>query len=197
MTVKVEDWLSRVIIPDMYPRRDDPFRPSAGSVPQGAPPASMVGPEALTSVNLWDGWYTSPAMRPVVYQRALNFQITANTTAVPLTSGSFQCDTMVLDVESTVGNSVFFGFGNGITTTSGIEIFPGFPLTITPENTREPWELQRLLEAIAGMIGSALNVMPMGTYRAPRVIFNANDYYVIAASSTTVRVMLFMVPEYQ
>jgi len=197
MSKRVEDWISRVIIPDMYPRRDDPFRPGAGYVPEGAPPASMVGPDSIVSVNVWDGWLTLPGTRPIVYQRAISYQLTADVVAVPLMNGGFQCETIVLDVLSTAANSVFFGYGSGITTTSGIEIRAGLPITLSTENGRENWELQRVLEAIGGMIASVLGVAPLGVYRAPRVIFNANEYFVIATAPTTVRVMLFPTAEYQ
>lgn len=191
------DWLSRVNIPDVYPRRDDPFRPSAAVIPAGAPPASMLSAEQLVSANVWDDWLTTPGTRPIVYQRALNYQVTANTTPVPLTNGNMQVETIILDVDSTVGNSVFFGYSSSITTGSGIEVRPGLPVTLTVDNVREQWETQRVLEAIAGMIAAQGGYNGLGSYRAPRVVFDASDFFVVAASATTVRVMLFLTPEYQ
>jgi hypothetical protein len=194
---KVEDWLSRVNIPDVYPRREDPFRPSAGGIPPGAPAASMLSAEELISANVWDQWVTMPGTRPIVYQRAVSFQITANVTPIALTNGAFQCETILLDVLSTAANSVFFGYGNGVTLTSGLEIQIGLPVVISVENNREQWELQRVLEAIAGMIAAERGYNALGPFRAPRVVFNANEYFVVAAAATTVRVMLFPTPEYQ
>lgn len=193
----VEDWIGRVNLPDVYPRRDDPFRPSVGAIPQDAPAASMISSEEMIAVNVWDQWLTTPGTRPIVYQRALNFQITANVQPIPLTNGSFQCETIILDVLSTLGASVFFGYGNGVTVNSGIEVRPGLPIVLSTENTREQWEIQRSLEAIAGMIAGERQYNALGPFRAPRVVFSAADYFVVAAGAVACRVMLFPTPEYQ
>lgn len=190
------DWLSRVNIPDVYPRRDDPFRPAVAQVPAGAPPASQIGGEPSTG-NVWDNWLTTPGTRPVVYQRALNYQVTANVVPVPLTNGAMQCETIVLNIDSTAAPNAFFGFGNAITVGSGIEIRAGIPLVITTENTREQWELQRMLEILSSMIAAQNGVPSVGTYRAPRVVFDASDYFVVATGAVTVRVMIFTSPEFQ
>lgn len=192
-----EDWLSRVNIPDVYPRRDDPFKPSPGVVPSGAPPASYLAADQMVQAAVWDGWLTTPGTRPVVFQRALNYVITANTVAVPLTNGAMQCETIVLSVLSTLGTSAFFGFGSAINDTSGTEIRPGVPAIISTENGREQWELQRLFEAIAGMLAADRGYDALGPYRAPRVVFDASDYFVFATTAVPVRVMLFTTPEYQ
>jgi len=192
-----EDWLSRVNLPDVYPRRDDPFKPSPGVVPPGAPAASMVGTDVMVEANVWDGWVTMPGTRPVVYQRALNYIVTANVTPVPLTNGNLQCDSIILNVDSAVLNSAFFGFGNAINPTTGIEIQPGLPVQLNADNNREQWELQRILEAIAGMIAAERGYNALGLYRAPRVSLDASDYSVVATVATTVRVMLLLTPEYQ
>jgi hypothetical protein len=197
MSKKIDDWLSRVNIPDIYPREQDPFKPSVGYAPTDGPAASILSADLLVSGNVWDGWLTNPGTRPIVYQRALSFQVTANTVPVPLTNGAFQCETILLDVLSTAANSVFFGYGGGITPTSGIEIRAGLPIVLTTENGREQWELQRVLEAIAGMIAAERGYNALGPYRAPRVIFNSNEYFLVATAATTVRVMLFMTAEYQ
>ena len=191
------DWLSRVNIPDVYPRRDDPFRPAAAEIPAGAPPASMLSAEQLVSVNVWDNWLSTPGTRPIVYQRALNYQLSAGTTPLPLTTGNMQCETIILDVDSTIGNSVFFGFSSSITTGAGIEVRPGLPVTLSIDNNREQWEIQRVLEAMAGMMAAQGGYNALGSYRAPRVVFDASDFFVVAASTTTVRVMLFLTPEFQ
>jgi len=192
-----EDWLSRVNIPDVYPRRDDPFKPKAGYIPTDAPPASYLTPEQLSTGSAWEEWYTVPATRPIVYQRAVSYSINVGTVALPLANAIFQCETIMLNVLSTAANSVFLGFGNGVTVTSGIEIRPGIPVALEAVNEREMWEIQRLLEAIAGMMATERGYNAMGPFRAPRVVFSANDYYVIAAAATTLRVMLFTTPEFQ
>ncbi len=194
----IDDWLSRQNIPDVYPRRDDPFRPAVGVVPAEAPPASYVSPDQLTQGDVWSDWVTTPGTRPVVYQRALNYQITANVTPVPLTNGAMQCETIILDIDSTAAPNAFFGFGNAVNTVSGIELRAGNPVVISTENTREQWEIQRLFEAIAGMMAAQMGITTsLGFYRAPRVVFDASDYFVVAASAVTVRVMIFTTPEFQ
>jgi len=196
MSRRVEDWLSRVTIPDVYPRRDDPFRPSVGEIPSTAPPASMETPAGLVP-NIWTDWVTTPGTRPVVYQRALNYQVTANVTPVPLTNGAMQCETIVLNIDSASTPNAFFGFGNSITIGSGIEIRAGIPLVFDLNQDREQWELQRSVEAIAAMLAAQFGVTGLGYYRAPRVVFDASDYFVVAASAVTVRLMIFTTPEFQ
>lgn len=191
------DWLSRVNLPDLYPRKEDPFRPMPGTVPPGAPPASMISAEDLTSISVWEDWLTDPGMRPIVYQRAMNYTIQAGVAPLPIANGGFQCDAIILDVFNTAANSVFFGYGSGISVTSGIEIRPGLPILLSPENSREQWEIQRVLEMIAGMMAAERGYAGPGPFRSPRVVLNANEYWVVAAAATAVSVMLFPVPEMQ
>jgi hypothetical protein len=191
------DEIQRYNIPDLYPRRDDPFRPRPypipGSVPAGAQGAYDGTLEDQLSLTL-----TEPGPRPVVYQQALNFNVTlAANVAQALTTGSFQCDTIVLDVFSTAANSAFFGYGAQINATNGIEIRPGLPIAITPENFREPWELQRMLEAIFAVMAGKELADSLGAYRAPRVVFDSSKYFLFATAATAVSVMLFTVPELQ
>lgn len=196
---RVDDWLSRVTIPDLYPRKEDPFRPGPGIMPMDAPAASMLSAEEMIEINVWQDWLTQPGARPVVYQRALNFQLSVTATPQPLSNGQFQCDTIILDVASTAANSVFYGYGSGVTTTSGIEVRAGLPHSLQPDNQREMWEIQRLLEAIAAMIAAERGYPALGAFRAPRVVFNSNDYYIVgpAGTTTTVAVMMFLIPEMQ
>jgi hypothetical protein len=111
-----------------------------------------------------------------------------------------------VDVPSSSGNSTFFGFGSGVTSSSGIEVRPGLPQFFSPDNSREQWELQRLLEAITALIGFMIGYqtgMPPvpgpGQFMAPRVVMNAHDYYLVNLTgiTQTVAIMLFTVPEYQ
>ncbi len=189
----IPDEIQRYNIPDLYPRRDDPFRPGPLPVPGGAPAGAHGLPGDGGGPSEFPLDLTTPGARPVVFQQALNFQVTLNgISSQPLTNGSFQCDTMVIDVYSTVGNSVFFGFGSNVNASNGLEIRPGLPLRLEPENTREQWELQRCMEAISIMLGA-----PLPVYRAPRVVFDSSKYYLFATTATTVAVMLFTVPEFQ
>jgi hypothetical protein len=200
MTTPIGDWIDRIVLPDLYPRKDDPFRPASAVIPPNAPASSMNPAESQVSQDVYQGWITDQAMRPVVYQRAITFNINVTASAVPISNQAFQADTIILDVISTAANSVFFGYGSGVTPTNGIEIRPGIPISIQPENTREMWELQRVIEAIAGMLAAPSGYNPIGKYRAPRVVFNANEYYVVGpanVTSTTLAVLMFTVPEAQ
>jgi hypothetical protein len=199
MSRPITDWLSRVTIPDVYPRRDDPFQPGGAVIPLDAPGPSMISPGDTVSTDIYNDWVTTPGVRPVVYQRALNFSV--NVTAVPqpiAVSGQFQCDSMVISVP-TGGNSVFFGYGSGISSTSGIEIKAGVPLALTADNDREQWELQRVLEAFTAMMAADRGYQPLGLFRAPRVVFDANGYFLVCAAglTQTVGIMLFNIPELQ
>jgi hypothetical protein len=201
------DWEDRIIIPDVYPRQDDPNVP-AGFLPAPTGTPGM-GPTLAPApgTDLYNSALTVPGMRPVVYQRAQNLTIPATDQPLPLASGSLNCEAFLINVPSTSVNSAFFGFGAGISSVNGgIEVQPGIPLFFSPSNIREQWELQRLLEAITALlgfaIGSAEGAPPIptpGQYMAPRVVLNAHDYYIVNAAgiSQNVSVMLFTVPEFQ
>lgn len=179
------DWLSRVTIPDLYPRKADPYRPRG--VP-GQPGGEIVDVGAQL---------TTPGARPFVYQRALTYTITAGVASVPLMNQDTPCEVIILDVYSTAANSVFVGYGSGVTTLSGLEIRAGLPVSLAVENNREQWELQRSLEVLATIIAIQAGMSGLGPYRAPRVVFNARDWYLVATAPTAVSVTLFHVPELQ
>jgi hypothetical protein len=189
------DWISRVTVPDLYPRKYDPFRPAGANPPGGLPPDLAQDP----GVADFYAQLTGAGTRPQVFQRAINYtiQILAANTPVPLINQDTPCDSMLINVYSTAANSVFFGFGSGITVSSGIEIQAGAPVIITPDNTREMWDLQKPLEFIAALLAYQNGLPALGPYRAPRVVFNASDYFVVAAAATAVSIMLFYVPEQQ
>lgn len=193
----VSDWISRVTVPDMYPRREDPFRPPAAIIPPGAPGAFGAPPvEGVEGVDLF-AEITRPGMRPYVYQRGINYQLTANVTPIPLMPSRFEVDTVVLDVFSTAANSIFWGYGSSVSVNSGQEVRPGLPITIAPENTREQWELQRCLEMLALIHAEERGLPTLGQYRAPRVVLDASNLFIVAAAATAVSVLLFLVPEQQ
>lgn len=202
------DWLDRIVIPDVYPRQSDPNIP-AGFIPSPTGTPGM-GPTVAPApgTDLYGPAITTPGMRPVVYQRAQNYTIPLSDSPNPLSSGSLNCEAFLLNIPSSSSNSAFFGFGGGISATNGgIEIQPGIPLFFSPTNIREQWELQRLLEGIAALLGFAIGNMmeggitipTPGTYMAPRVVLNAHDYYAVSAPGTTqnLSAMLFTVPEFQ
>ena len=202
----VPDWQDRIIIPDVYPRKDDPGRPS-GFVP---PPTGAIsgGPTVAPSegAELYAESITIPGVRPIVYQRASNFVLPVTDSPIALQPGNLQCEAFLINVPSSSSNSSFFGFGSGVTSTSGIEVQPGIPLFFSPSNIREQWELQRLLEAICSLLGYAIGqaegmppIPTPGQFMAPRVVLNAHDYYMVNAATVTqnVAIMLFNVPEFQ
>jgi hypothetical protein len=191
----VSDWISRITVPDMYPRKEDPFRPPAAIIPPTSP-GSIIAPEEEAGADLYAS-ITRPGMRPVVYQRGINYQLIANTTPIPLMPSRFEVDTVVIDVFSTALNSVFWGYGSGITVNSGQEIVPGAPVTIGAPNTREQWELQRSIEILATITAFERGLPVPGDYKAPRVVFDASALFIVAPAATAVAVLLFFVPEMQ
>lgn len=151
-------------------------------------PKQQITFDSLVGKGVFGDVVTTPGPRPRTFQSALNFQITlAANIATQLTSGQIEVDCIVVNVASSVGNSVFFGFGSQITPSSGIEVRPGLPLTISADTQREQWELQRLLEILVAYV---TNSSP-GPYKAPRNVFDASQYYVVATVATTIAVMLF------
>jgi hypothetical protein len=199
------DWVDRQVIPDVYPRGTDPYRPTELLVPPlGAP--SAAGVEAGLPQDIFKDWITTPQMRPVVYQRALNLIIPAVDTPTPLQQATFPVDAILVNVPSTSSNSTFFGWGSSISSTNGaVEVRPGIPQFFSPDNVREQWEIQRNLEMIAAMLAALVEVQtggyiqPPGPFLSPRVTLDASDYFLVNAPtiSQNVSVMLFYVPEMQ
>ena len=187
------DYLSRNTMPDVYPRTTDPFAPDPmpGTDCQPCPPGTTSIFDLLK--------LTMPGERPRVFQRAVNMQVTvpAAPAVIAVTNNRFECDSFLLDVPSTAANSVFFGYGAGVTTTNCLEVQAGTPILIEPENTREQWELQRQLEFIAAMLAELRGYPTLGQYRAPRVVFNAGEYFLTATAATVMSVILFSIPELQ
>lgn len=140
---------------------------------------------------------TQAGQRPVVYQRSSPFTMTAGLTPLPLQNQQFQCDAFVISVASALLTSVFIGQSSSVNATSGIEVQPGLPVTIRADNTREQWEIQRLLEMIAAMIANSGGYSFLPNYRAPRVVIDASSWYVVATAATVISVTLFNVPEQQ
>jgi hypothetical protein len=140
---------------------------------------------------------TSPGGRPEVQLRGINFVLPVLTTPTPITGNRLSVDTIIVDVPSSAANSVFFGYGGGVSTASGLEVRPGIPLIWQPDNGREAWELQRQLEYIALLIGATQLVPNLPTYRAPRVVVDPSQYYCVAAVNTNVAIMLVYIPEQQ
>jgi hypothetical protein len=202
-----DDWIDRQVIPDVYPRADDPNVPASFIPSPTGSPSSGPTMAPAPGTDLYASSITTPGVRPIVYQRALNFSIQVTDTPTPIQAGSLQVDAILISVPSSSLNSTFFGFGAGISSTNGgIEVQPGIPQFYSPGNTREQWELQRLLEAIAAMIGFAIGqaegapaIPTPGQFKSPRVVLNAHDYYLVNAATITqnVSVMLFTVPEFQ
>jgi len=188
------DWLSRQIIPDMYPRKDDPFQPAI-TAPQVNPPGAPTAPAGSSSVTDLFSNLTVPGSRPIVIQRGVSFQFNVTTTPTAITNQPFY--QILLNNPSTSGSSVFFGFGNGITTTSGEEVRSGLPQVFSADNTREQWEVQRPLEVICNMMAYYFGLPGLASYRAPRIVWNCNDWYLVAGGSVTIAITLFYTPEMQ
>lgn len=165
-----------------------------------APAGTITACPPVTGPPIMPAPLTAPGVRPIVYQKAVNYSIVVGTTPINLINnqpGKLDCDSFLIDCPSSAGNSVFFGYGSGVTTTSGIEIRAGIPQFFSPDNVREPWELQRCLEYIAGMIARWLRLPVLDPYRSPRVVMDASQWYLVATASTTISVMIFQVPELQ
>lgn len=191
------DWLDRVTIPDMYPRKYDPFRPPqvtdtgvlAPVLPGAGSPATNISPDGLQT--------TQPGQRPSVYQRALNFQLSVGVTSVAFVQQRLEVDAMLIDVPSTALNSVWLGYGSGVQVGTGVEIQPGTPFFFSPTNTRELWELQRVFEYLTEIMGGLNGITPLPVYKAPRVVLDASNWFLIASATTTVTGLLFLIPEQQ
>jgi hypothetical protein len=186
-----QDLLGRYSTPDVNPRLKQPTVLVRRYGQQSAPGAPVV-PDIIQDL-------TVPGVRPFSYQAALNVVTVATPAGVPLVPNKFECDAIMLNVISGTAQSAFWGWGSGINFAAGNgqELRPGIPVFMDAGNTREQWELQRCLEAIANILSEERGGLPIGPYKAPRVVFNAADYYVTASVNTTVRVMLFYTPEGQ
>ncbi len=190
-----EDWLSRVVIPDLYPRREDPLRPAPAAASETAPAASALSDEPQPGDLTVE--ITTAGARPNVIQDSLNYSIplVANT-STPLIPRSMLVDAIGINVPSTAASSAFFGRGS-VTSVSGWEVRPGIPQVFRTDNNREMWELQRTLEYIAAMLAADRGAGQLPTYRAPRVAWDASQYQLFATAAVTVAVMLFYIPVQQ
>lgn len=182
----------RLITPDLVPR----MPPTGG----GAAPGGYAPGEKVTELHL-QNWVTRPGARPGVRQEGTNLVVTAGTTPTPLTNGSLEADTILLNVWSTAANSVFYGFSNlslNAGAGNGIELQPGQPVVLSAENGRQPWELQRILEMLLAIQSLDKQFPPvLGQYRAPRVIIDTASVFLVAATPTPVSVMIFFAPPQQ
>lgn len=200
-----EDWLdiNRRVLPDVHPNRRATQLP--GGVVRNYGGGTEFGPSMTETVveegapgaqpfNLLEVT-TPPAPRPYAYQQASNTSIPVTEIARAITQQTFPCDAILLSVP-TGGNAVFLGYSNATTPTSGIQISAAQPVIISPDNTRELWELQRCLEM---MLALQLGGDAVPKYRAPRVVFDASKYFLVCAAGLTqvVACMLFYVPEGQ
>jgi hypothetical protein len=183
-------WWERGTNPDLITRG---LNVGAGSPVQA--PNYDAGDEAYNLPPLAP-WMTPPSMRPSVTQRFLNFNIIANTPAVPLSGGRLESIGVIFNVYSTAGASAFWG-ANGVLTTNGIEIRPGVPAPLLIEQVREQWELQRQLEHIGAMIAASTGNAGLAPYKAPKVIFDLSQIYVAAAAALSVSIVAFLPPEDQ
>jgi hypothetical protein len=136
-------------------------------------------------------------MRPFVYQRFANFNVTADVVAVPLVDSRQEVESLILNVYSTAGASAWWGYGSGTTPANGMEIQPGIPFPVAIDQEREQWELQRQLEYIAALLAAQTQNVPLAPYRAPRVVFDISTIWVAAAGPVNVSVMVFFPPELQ
>lgn len=150
-------------------------------------PAQPLRFENLATGRTGIGEFTTPGQRPHTAQSALNYQVSVGTAPIPISPNQFEVDTFIVDVPSSTGNSVFIGYGSQVSVSSGIEVRPGLPFVANADSSREQWELQRLLE----LIYTAIKGESPGQYKAPRVVFDVSQYYLVAASTTTVAIMLF------
>src|SRR5215475_4124641 len=170
------DPIDREVLIDVYPRKHDYYR---SGVTLGAPDGTLPGgPDMppLPGADIFKNAITMPGVRPVAYQRALSLSLPVTDTPTPIQAGTFQCYAIEISVPSSSANSTFFGFGSSVSSSSGIEIKPGFPQLYSPDNVREQWELQRMLEAIAAMLGYMIQLqtgidpaVALGTFMSPRV----------------------------
>ena len=201
------DWVDREVIPDVYPRKDDPYQPvEMLTSPVGTPTALPTDGLGSTLGDIYKGNITTPAVRPVVYQKAFNITVPVTDAPIAIQAGTFQCDAILVSVPSTSVNSTFFGYGSNISSTNGgIEVRPGFPQFYSPDNIREIWEIQRVVEELAALMAAMIQIQTgmnpgtIGPFMSPRVVLNAHDYYLVNATgiSQNVAVMLFTVPEFQ
>lgn len=191
----MDGWLSRQIIPDKYPRQDDPLKPAV-TAPQVNPPGPQAPTQPQSVTDIFQN-LTMPGSRPIVIQRGVSFTLNPGVTPIPITNQPFYCETIDLAVPSTAAQSIFYGFGSSVTTASGKEIRPGLPQSFSTQNTRERWEEQRPLEVICNILAYYFGIPGLAAYRAPRVVFNTNDWYVVSTAATPVAVTLYYTPELQ
>lgn len=189
--VKLGNLIERYVNVDIHPDRTDPLlgRGIRTQIlgPDGAEPGT---PNPDVKELSW----TRPGQRPFVYQMAANVNLTATVAPQPIMPTSFASDGVVISVPSG-GNPVFFGFGSGIGPTSGIQVAANQPILFAPENNRELWEIQRVLEALYGLLSQGQS---LPQFKSPRVVMDLNQWYHCCSSGTQAfSAMAIFIPEMQ
>lgn len=177
-----QSWLDRATIPDKLPHDDGYGRPGYVQTP-GIGVGGQFG-------------ITPPGQRPFVYQAAVSTGLNVGTTAVPLSNAQNPIDGVILSVPDG-GTEVWIGYGSGIQVGGGMLVPAGGSRFLSPDNTRELWELQRTLEMLAGIDTTQNGLPALPLYRAPRVVLDLSKYYAIASGAQVLGVLAFYVPEGQ
>lgn len=186
---------NRQILADVYPRRYDPFRPPSADGTVQPDGSGQTVKQTITDVLTTP--ITMPGERPKVYQRGVNFSFNVTAAAQPLSQSRFEVDSFIIDNPVANIASVFFGFGGGISVTSGLEVRPGLPIEWATDNTREQWELQRALERMYNLMAFGAGAPIPDPYKAPRVVYDLSNIFIIAAGPLTVAITAFFPPEQQ
>lgn len=128
--------------------------------------------------------------RPILKQEGttLSFQVTtAAASPNPALGLTSLIDSFVITVPSSAANSVFIGFDQGVTTTTGLELLAGTSSRFTCSQDRQLYELQNLLIKMLQCMGA----MPGQFEDIPFVCWDMSSVFLIAAANTTVSVGLF------
>lgn len=164
--------------PEFDWRRVDPL--GSGAAGSAIPSALLEGAGLSMGPAPRELPWTKPGPRPVVYQQAQNLQLPVTDVATPIFPQEFASDGIILSVPAG-GNAVFFGYGSGLVPAAGVQLIASQPVLIAPSNTRELWELQRVLEAIY----AAQTGQPLPQWKAPRVAMDLNKWFLVCAAGVT------------
>ncbi len=121
--------------------------------------------------------------RDIVFQPFETFNLSVQVTPTQISTAFTKVDlidSFVISVDAGAANNVFIG-GPGVTTTNGLEIVAGAgPVEFVIENTRQMYELQEPVIAIA----ETLQCTPNAPKAIPFIIWDLSQIYLIAIAIT-------------
>lgn len=128
--------------------------------------------------------------RPLLKQEATSMSFVVTTAAQSPTASlglTSLIDSFMITVPLAAANSVFLGFDQGVTVTTGVELLAGTTSNFRIPQDRQLYEIQNLLVTIARCLAGENKPFE----DIPFIVWDMSSIYLIAAANTTISLALF------